>query len=448
MTRRPISASTSYRNGLKWRDGRPRWEPSPASREVGLSGLDLKTLQGDWMTLGAAIDAAQARHLWAKQIRDASQAGVVGADAREELRQVLDALPDPTNDEERLARRVVDDLVAAGRRLLGRPELQLIDGAPKDPRTVRAMIEAFFADPVVQAGPFSLSIATLKNYRSYSKRIIAEMGDEPVAGVTRGYLRALYVDLYEETSPATAYGTMGALSGFFKWAMHNDWVKDSPATKLGRVTPAGRRVFWTAEEEIAFIPWCDANGFEDVADAITLGLWTAARSWDMCDATISDLAGDDWRYIPHKTAKSQREALPGILPPVRARVERRRRAAAGDKVRPMTSTPFLYDFRLDRPHTSSTIAYRFREAKFLALLRDAVPETLSGKRIQDTRDTCITRLYEAGVEIDKIPAWTGHSPDDRDDILREHYIVLRSQGAAESAAKLAAWASKNGLNFS
>jgi hypothetical protein len=445
MSRRPPAAPANMRNGLKWRDGRPRWEPSPRSRELGLKGQDLKTLDGAWMDRGAAIAAADARAQWAALIREAAAEGAIGAEARADLVQVLEHLPQPRDAADRQARAVVEDLIAASRRFLGQPELAVIAGGGA--RSVTALVEAYFADPVLQAGPFALSAATRRAYKTHSKRIIARLGHMDTGAVTRGALRAWYVELFEDTSPWTANAVLAAAGAFFKWAMHNDWIQHTPATQLGRIAPGGRRVFWTVEEELSFVPWCDANGFEDVADAVILGLWTGARSWDMCEATVEDLSGDDWRYVPHKTAKTGREALPGLLQPVRARVERRRAAAARDKVRGFSATPFLYDFRLERPHTSDTIGYRFREAKFLALLRDAVPETMADKRLQDTRDTCITRLYEADVKLDKIPAWTAHSSNDRDDILREHYIVLRSAGAAEAAQKLAGWASRNGLKF-
>lgn len=447
MTRRPKSAPTSYRNGLKWREGRPRWEPSPASRRIGLSGLDLKGLSGEWLTLGAAIDAAEARKLWAAQIREAARNDLAGTDARAQLREVLNMMPSPRTDAERQARAIVSDLIAAALRIVGAPELTVIVNPDAvSTRKVNDLIDAFFEDETLIKGPFALAPETRRNYKSHAKmRIRAKLGDTIVTEVTRGALRAWYVDLYEETSPSTAYGTLSAVGAFFRWGLQHDWVTATPATQLGRISPEGRRVFWTVEEELSFIPWCDENGYEDVADGLVLGLWTGARSGDMCDATLYDLSGDDWRFLPNKTAKSNREALPGLLAPVKARVERRRESAKRDKVRGLNATPFLWDFRTQKPHTPATLAYRYREAKFLALLREAVPESLADKRIQDTRDTCITRLYEADVALDKIPAWTGHSPDDRDDILREHYIVLRSAGAAEAAAKLARWAAKNGL---
>lgn len=44
---------------LNWRDGRPRWEPGPALRRRGWKGRDLKDGRGNWLDLGAAMDAAR-----------------------------------------------------------------------------------------------------------------------------------------------------------------------------------------------------------------------------------------------------------------------------------------------------------------------------------------------------------------------------------------------------
>ena len=57
MTRKP-AAPSNLRNGLKWRDGRPRWEPSPANRACGFAGMDLRDHAGGWMDRGAAMTTA------------------------------------------------------------------------------------------------------------------------------------------------------------------------------------------------------------------------------------------------------------------------------------------------------------------------------------------------------------------------------------------------------
>lgn len=48
-------------HGIKhflWRDGRPRWVPSPRLRGRGARGRDLKDADGQWLDIGAAINLA------------------------------------------------------------------------------------------------------------------------------------------------------------------------------------------------------------------------------------------------------------------------------------------------------------------------------------------------------------------------------------------------------
>lgn len=438
---RPV-APPSLRNGMKWREGRPRWEPSPASRRAGLGGRDLVDATGAWLERGAAIGAADARALWAELIRETHKDGPIGVEARANLSAALDALPAPADAGDRQRRVLVEDLIAAARERLGQAVVLHTRGGP---RTVAAMVTGYFAG--VDAGEVEISLATRKNYQSASKRLIAKFGELTVGEVSRGALRAWYLKMKQEDSVFTANLCIGAAGAFFKWATWQDgWLVDSPCTMLGRTGAPGRRVFWMRDEELTFIPWCDANHFEDVADGVTAGLWTGARSFDLCAADLADFK-DTWRYTPHKTQKKGREALPGVLEPLRLRLARRAQASAQDGVRWLNATPFLWDFRTRRRHTTASFSQRFREAKTAALLAGAVPDTLQGKHMQDTRDTCITRLYLADVKLDRIPSWTAHSPDDRDEILREHYLVLQDAAALEDAAKLETWARKEGLTL-
>ena len=100
-----------------------------------------------------------------------------------------------------------------------------------------------------------------------------------------------------------------------------------------------------------------------------------------------------------------------------------------------------------RAHDTDSFGPRFRDARGRALAQDAVPGSLAHKRVQDTRDTCVTRLADAAVPFMRIWPWTGHSPKDCETILRDHYIVLREEGALQTARALEAWAESNKLHL-
>jgi len=53
-------------------------------------------------------------------------------------------------------------------------------------------------------------------------------------------------------------------------------------------------------------------------------------------------------------------------------------------------------------------------------------------RFMDLRHTAVTRLYEAGVDVQRIAGITGHTPDSVQAILDRHYII-RTAKAAEGA---------------
>jgi integrase len=429
----------SLRNGLKFRDGRPRWEPSPAARKAGIKGVDLKDEAGAWLERGAAIAAADARALWAKLVREAAEPGVVGDEARQALRATLEAMPPAKDAGDRLRRSLVDDLVQLAHARLG--EAAPAMKPPPARRTVQAMVDGYFAD--VDAGLVEISDATRKNYRTMSTRILRKFSGA-VAEIDRPALRSWLVEMYKQDSVGVGNLAIGAMGALLRWASWQGWIGESPATKLGRQSNPGRRIIITVAEELSFTPWCDAHGFADVGDGLTLGLWTGARPHDLCAVDLATLQGRTWRFVPNKGKRRGREAVPGILPRVQARVDRRARDAAAATVKPLGPTPFLWNPATQRRHDTASLGGRFREAK-AAYLLDGGLESFQPKHVADSRDTCVTRLYLADVDLDRIPGWTGHAPNDRDDILRQHYLTLLDEAALEDAAKLEAWAKREGL---
>jgi len=444
MSTRSKPAPGNLRIGLKWRDGRPRWEPSPANRAVGIKGRDLKTLDGKWISdRGLAISLCDARSDWAAAIRDAMTEGPRGLEARQDLRFIVSQVTSPATDAERLRHRVLADLIEKANALLeARPEdLSVLSGD----RTVDDLIAAFFTNPT------AISSTTLTNYRTQAKKLSAAWGTKPVASITNGMAYKLYQEWCGLHSLGTANMAMGAAGSMFRWAVREDWISHSPIERLGRQKPEGRLVFWPFELEKAFVAWCDDRGYHDVADAVVMGNWMGTRQIDSCVATLGDLAGDEWLFTPIKTARKSIQACPGILPPMRARIDARRNRLASDGFPYLRTSdaPFLFNPITGRAHTSASIGKRFRQARNEAInhLRKGhkALSGIDGVRLQDTRDTCVTRLYEAGVPLDEIPSWTGHGPHSAESVLRAHYLVLKRKGAKAQADKL--WASAKAAGF-
>ncbi len=439
-------APAGLRNGLKWRDGRPRWEPSPASRVLGIKGRDLKDLHGRFvLDRGKAISMADARYDWSVIYRKATSGDAIGREAREDLRAVLAELSDPSDDDGRLMRANVADLIEKCRALIeNRTEVFVPATAA---RTVDDLIAAYFADP-----PDEISQGTIKAYLKWSKRFAAKFGTKEVASITRPMMYQWYQELKKTNSLSTSNAVIATAAALFRWGTrHEGWNTESPATKLGLSRPAGRIVIWPFQLEMSFVKWCDANGYADVADAVVFGCWTSARQVDMVRASIGDLMKPTWRFTPQKTRRRAVEAVPSILPALRARVDRRWADVAGDGVTYLnpSQAPFLFNPNSRMPHDSDSIGQAFIRAKTFAAAAHKKGQAdlpgIEGLKLSDTRDTCVTRLAASEVPLDQIPAWTGHSDATARTILREHYMSLLEEGSLRNAEKLANYAERQGF---
>ena len=409
--------------------------------------MDLRDHDGRWMERGAATTAADARTLWARLVREAMRDDVDGSKARDMLAAALERLPPARPEpEHQHSRALVSDLIERGRAVLEArdPELTPRPAA----RSVQAMVDAFFADAHAMS---RIARATQEAYRTQSKKLLERFALVPVADVSRPKVNAWYRDLAAAKSVPTANLALGAAAAMFKWATLQDpaWITVNPCTGVERQRAEGRLVFWTWEEEQAFIAWCDANGYADVADCVTVCLWTGARQIDVCAATVDDLSGEVWRYVPIKTQRKRQEAVAGLLAKVKARVARRREVLTALPRLNTGAAPFLVQPNGLQPHDSRSIGLRFRNARAEAVKAKALPAAFADKNLQDTRDTCVTRLWQALGEkkLERIATWGGWSMSSVETILREHYLTLLDAGAVATAEDLEAYARSCGVDI-
>jgi hypothetical protein len=143
MSKQPIS---NLRNGLKPRNGRPRWEPSPTNRKLGIAGKDLKNLDGSWIIdRGKMVSLADARQTWAATYRDALLDGAKGAEARAELTEVLQELPPAIEPEQLLFRFFVADIIEKCRALIDSQPEGAVAGSGR--HRISELVTAYFAKP-------------------------------------------------------------------------------------------------------------------------------------------------------------------------------------------------------------------------------------------------------------------------------------------------------------
>jgi|GEM_PF-1488920 len=488
-------APESHRNGLSWRDGRPRWVPSPASRNLGVKGRDLKHPNGEWVNdRGLAISLADSRAFIAKVIRNATRPGAAGDAARTALTALTGDLPAPTTPDEKLRRANIEDLISLARQLFGNlPPVPKVISGP----TVGELVRAYFLVPIQSpeqrergvgtiidpatmqvsevpwhrdAGiPHAVTLSTLKFYATQSKKLVKKYGHNGTETLTQDEAYNWYhTELVDDFALTTANAVVGTGAAIFRWGTRAKnpqgqlWTRAQPFSRLDTAKPKGRLVFWPGAIEAAFVAFCDEMGAHDVADAVIMGNYTGARQIDMVIPSIEQLSGRSWRYTPTKTARRSKgeghlEALPGIMPQLAERIEMRmeRLRQSGVTYLNPGAEPFLWNIVENKPHTSLSIGDRFIDLKKMAMRRVAWGERpelagIENLRLQDTRDTCVTRLFVAAMMdktdrfdrtiYERISAWTGHSLKSIETIVRFHYLTLREEGAVETAKQYEAWA--------
>jgi hypothetical protein len=392
---------------LKWRDGRPRWEPGPMLRGKGHKGRDLKDEHGRWLTLGEAVDAAAA-------INQLVQDGAAIALARPPERS------------------------------LG----ALLDAVAAQPK---------FRDDVGEPGRRSRRLArdTRAGYLMHFRILRAWADAMPVTAIRPSDVAALYDELVQARGHVMANRCIGALGMALNFARDDlQWITHNPVKSLDRLPEEGRLVMWTPEENIAFILAADWMGFESIGDAHLVGLMTAQSRKDILAMPELDLDKDVFKLQRQKTG---RFAYIPATAPLLARIEqmrkRKRTRWAGVSYRheiisTHTGAPY--------PVEGSTFTDQHRQVRAVAsglqpALDQAFPlgapvldysrapftfmPSIWDKRFHDLRDTAVTWLYDVTGDIAKVANISGHSLKTAQAIIDKHYFV-RNAGMARAAGAM------------
>ena len=164
---------------LKWRDGRPRWEPGPTLRAAGWKGADLRE-DGVWLPLAKAIEAAEAQN---QKVAD-WRAGKTDADSASEFKLPIKR---PTRNFDELYRRWSRS-----------PEFGL------------------------------LSTNTRRDYYEKIELFLRDFGDEPVAAVGRAILKGYWRKLYRERGHHMANGILAVVRTMLTYATDLEWISTNP----------------------------------------------------------------------------------------------------------------------------------------------------------------------------------------------------------------------------
>ena len=214
---------------LKWRAGRPRWEPGPTLRDKGWKGRDLRNEAGNWLDLSAAIEAA----------------------------------------------RALNAEVAGWRTTGGQRRRAAIPSRPS--RTCQHLWEIWRLSPKFTR----LASSTKDDYKNKAAVFLAEFGSTPIAAVEKSYLYRWWEELHDARGHAMANGVLAVVRAMLSHASRIGWRKDNPARELGLDTVPPRQVFWLPEEVAAIVAAADRIGEPSVGDAIIVALHSSQRQGDV-----------------------------------------------------------------------------------------------------------------------------------------------------------------------
>lgn len=421
--------------GFQWRDGRPRWVPSPARRKQGWKGLDLKDAWGRWLAKGAAIE----------------RAGVVN----QAVADWLGGQP-LTGDLAAIAPRGAGEVRAAG--ALG-------------PRAIGVLLDAYFASP-----DFTKNAArTQSDYHNKLNRFLQVLAGVPPkaddnkalrAGAAKvAQVKALPIDellppnfgepgepelerayelLASEAGLPMANGVMACVSAWLAWCVRRKRIWPSnPAELVKRRTLDGRIVVFEWAELKALVHAAEARGLASIADAIILAVDLSWSQQDLLALTWGQVSRD--HHVKHRRIKTGNAGNPRLLPGVgepRVRALRARLAAGG--VEPAPSRPLLICELTGQPWAPDTFRHKFADIR--AEVAKTFPDVAT-KQFRDLRDTAITIAYEAGLDIPGICSRSLHAPDHAQAVIGKHYGAIRQDAADAAADRLAAHMAAKGYSF-
>jgi site-specific recombinase XerD len=363
---------------LKWRDGRPRWEPGPRLREKGWRGRDLKDDAGNWLDLARAIEAAESLNA------DVAAWRATGGKRR--------SAPPP--------------------RKTARSCEHLWDEWRKSPKFAR------------------LKTVTARDYRNKARLFLDEFAEAPVAAVDRSHLYVWWERQYHARGHTMANGILAVVRSMFSHAQRIGWRADNPARELGLPGVAPRLVLWLPEEISAMVAAADRLGMPSVGDGVIVGLHTGQRLGDVL--RLPDrLFGED--RIKLSQAKRGARIDAPMTPALAERIAAIRARRQASSVVTIDAPLILQEN--GQPYDPNNFGKAFRKVR--AEAATAFPEILD-KRYLDLRDTAVTRQALAGCDLWEIASITGHAMNTITTIIR-HYLVLQPEMADSAIAKLSRW---------
>lgn len=380
---------------LKFRNGRPRWEPGPSLRAAGFKGIDLKHDNGKWMEIHDAIKRAEEINEEIKR-RRAAQKGSTLVDA---------------NDHKPISAS----------------------------KSCNKLFEHWRRSPQFQ----KLAESTKIDYVSKAQIFLADFGEYPVRAIEPKHVYGWWNKVYQDRGHAMANGLVAVARTMLSYAMppRLAWITSNPAAALKLEGVSPRVMIWTPEEISEVISASERLDIPSIGDAVVVALHTGQRQGDILRLELPQLVHGRARFMQAKTGS--RVSVP-FSPALADRIEQIKARRASAKICDFTSSQHLIlSERNNKPYDGNYFRKCFRRVR-----SEASRHMLSilEKQFLDLRDTAITRLAQAGCTVPEIRAITGHSLTSITEVLK-HYLAIDDAMADTAIERLKTWMSEEGIRL-
>lgn len=309
-------------------------------------------------------------------------------------------------------------------RLDRRREAEVIADArgptPPASRTLRELIVAFeHSDRWRRLRP-----KTQSGYLQCLKLIEAWGADVPVRAIDAARVQRLLASM--RRTPHYANAVVRVLRLLLEHGRREGWIAVNPAIRPGLAATQPRGLIWPPAAIDAFVAAADCLGWHSVGTAVALNAWLGQREGDILRLPWQAVRGET--LVLRQSKRGAGVTLPiGDVPHLVARLEAERERQLGWRGDRPACLAVIANERTGLPWNPDTFRHVFAqiravaakaspafEVEYLLPGRDMTDPDAFLVRMEDLtfqvlRHTAVTRLGEAGCELQQISAVTGHS---------------------------------------
>lgn len=391
----------------QFRDGRPRWIPSPTLRKAGWKARDLRDDKGAFLPEGASRDAARtinaAVAAWRRgELVPADMAALAPPGAADTAGAGLPLALDRLS-----IGRLLDAYQASREFQKLQPSTQA--GYRKSLKRLVDTLAGYAvlpdkADPAAMTA-YDLAVSTIRA----SLVSIFEPSETPTGVVDLLY--TAYWTLHERAGEHQAYAVMAGASAWLSWSRrHQSRTIQNWAKEVRRDTPPGRIRPLTWSEIKALFNAANALGLPSIGDAVILGLdlswsqadrlaltWNRLKNGRALMATQLTDGLNVGRTGRAKTGRIGGTPLTSLGRALVARILQRHRAM------PARPTHVLWCELTNAPWTGDLYRKKFALVRARAALECP---SVADATDADLRDTAFTWMKNAGMDDDRIASRT------------------------------------------